>query len=341
MARTPHGVLIGAVAALVLLLSACAGGPSDVPGTRSTPVTGPVLNLYAFSVAKPAYDAVTEAYARTPGGSQVTLLTSYGASGDQSRKVAAGAPADIVSLSITPDLTHLVDAGMVYPDWDAGPDHGVPLSSVVVFVVRDGNPKGIHDWSDLLRTDVDVVTPNPLSSGSAQWNLMAPYAAASHGGQDPQAGLDYVRALVTEHVSTRPASASEATETFRQGHGDVLLSYENEAITAQRKGDAFDHVVPPQTIRIENPVAVVGTGPHRRQAQRFVDFLGTPEAQQALATAGYRPVDPATARAYAADYPAPDRLWTVDDLGGWPTVTKELFAQDTGAITQIYREATR
>lgn len=190
------GALAALSLALVLLLSACAGGSSDVPGAKPTPARGPVLNLYAYSVAKPAYDAVTEAYAHTPDSSQVTLLTSYGASGDQSRKVAAGAPADIVSFSITPDVTRLVDAGLVDPHWDEGPDRGVPLSSVVVFVVREGNPKGIHDWSDLLRPGIDVVTPNPLSSGSAQWNLMAPYAVASRGGQDPQAGLDYVRALV-------------------------------------------------------------------------------------------------------------------------------------------------
>ena len=337
--------LTGALAALglasVLVLSACAGGSSDVPGAKPTPARGPVLNLYAYSVAKPAYDAVTEAYAQTPEGSQITLLTSYGASGDQSRKVAAGAPADIVSFSITPDVTRLVDAGMVDAGWDAGPDRGVPLSSVVVFVVREGNPQGIHDWSDLLRPGIDVVTPNPLSSGSAQWNLMAPYAVASRGGQNPQAGLDYVRALVTQHVTTRPSSGSEATETFRQGHGDVLLSYENEAIIAQRRGDAFDHVVPPQTLRIENPVAVVSASPHRAEAQRFVDHLATPAAQQTLAESGFRPVDEAVAQAYAEQYPPPDKLWTVADLGGWTTVTRDLFAQQTGAITSIYREATR
>ncbi|WP_092606320.1 sulfate ABC transporter substrate-binding protein [Raineyella antarctica] len=340
-ARAGRRPLVGVLVALVLLLSACAGGPSDVPGAAATPVSGPVLNLYAYSVAKPAYDALTQAYAATPEGSQVTLLTSYGASADQSRKVAAGAPADIVSFSLTPDVTRLVDAGLVAKDWNAGPTAGTPLTSVVVLVVRPGNPKGIHDWSDLLRPGIDVVTPNPLSSGSAQWNLLAPYAAMSHGGKDPRAGLDYLHTLVHDHVSTRPSSASEATETFRQGHGDVLLSYENEAIVAQRRGDAFEHVVPSETIRIENPVAAVQAGPHRTEAQRFVDWLNTAPAQETLASAGFRPVDPAVAAEHAADFPAPTRLWTVADLGGWPTVTHDLFAKDTGAITTIYSEATR
>lgn len=312
-----------------------------MPGAAPAPAGGQVLNLYGFSVAKPGFEALARAYAATPQGSRVTVLSSYGASGDQSRKVVAGAPADVVTFSITPDLTRLVKAGMVDKAWSAGPDQGTPISSVVVMVVRKGNPKGIHDWNDLLRPGIDVVTPNPLSSGSAQWNLMAPYAAESNGGTDRQAGLDYVRSLVHDHVTTRPSSGSEATETFRQGHGDVLLSYENEAIAAIRNGDEFEYVVPPQTARIDCPVAAVSVSPNHVEAQRFVDFVATPAGQEALAGAGYRPVDPVVAAAHAGDFPAIGTLWTVADLGGWSAVTSELFAKDTGAITAIYSEATK
>lgn len=336
----PLGLLLACLL-LVASLAGCAGGSSDVPGAAPAPVGGQVLNLYAFSVAKPGFEALARAYATTPEGSKVTVLSSYGASGDQSRKVVAGAPADVVSFSITPDMTRLVKADMVDASWNTGAYHGTPVTSVVVMVVRKGNPKNIHDWSDLLRPGVDVVTPNPLSSGSAQWNLLAPYAAQSDGGRDKQAGLDYVRSLVHEHVSTRPSSGSDATETFRQGHGDVLLSYENEAIAAIGKGDAFEYVVPPQTVRIEAPLAAVSTSPQRDAAQAFVDFAATPAGQEALASAGYRPADPTVAAAHAAGFPALGTVWTVADLGGWSAVTAGLFAKDTGAITAIYSEATR
>ncbi len=326
---------------LVVALAGCAGGSSDVPGAAPAPADGQVLNLYAFSVAKPGFEALATAYAQTADGAKVTILSSYGASGDQSRKVVAGAPADVVSFSITPDMTRLVKADMVDASWNTGAYHGTPVTSVVVMVVRKGNPKNIHDWSDLLRPGVDVVTPNPLSSGSAQWNLLAPYAAQSDGGRDKQAGLDYVRSLVHEHVSTRPSSGSDATETFRQGHGDVLLSYENEAIAAIGKGDAFEYVVPPQTVRIEAPLAAVSTSPQRDAAQAFVDFAATPAGQEALASAGYRPADPTVAAAHAGGFPALGTVWTVADLGGWSAVTAGLFAKDTGAITAIYSEATR
>src|SRR5690606_19335033 len=174
---------------------------------------------------------------------------------DQSRKIARGAPADIVSFSLEPDITRLVDAGLVDPDWNADATRGVPFGSVVTLVVRAGNPKNIRGWDDLLRPDVEVVTPNPFSSGSAKWNLLAPYAAASDGGADEAAGLAYISELVGEHVKIQPKSGREATESFLQGSGDVLLSYENEALFIERKGDPVEHVTPPQTFKIENPAA--------------------------------------------------------------------------------------
>ena len=164
-----------------------------------------------------------------------------------------------MNFSVEPDVTRLVDAGLVDAGWNSGPHKGIPFGSVVTIVVRKGNPKGIKDWDDLLKPGVDVVTPNPFSSGSAKWNLLAPYAAKSNGGKNAQAGLDYVSALVKDHVKTQPKSGREASETFLQGTGDALISYENEAIFLERGGDPVEHVTPPTTFKIENPLAVVKT----------------------------------------------------------------------------------
>ena len=202
----------------------------------------------------------------TPEGKGVAVTTSYGASGDQSRAVVDGKPADIVNFSVEPDVTRLVKADKVAKDWNADATKGIPFGSVVTLVVRKGNPKNIKDWDDLLQPGVEVVTPSPLSSGSAKWNLLAPYAAKSDGGKNPQAGLDFVNKLVTEHVKTRPGSGREATDVFLQGSGDVLISYENEAINTERQGKPVEHVTPPQTFKIENPVAVVTTSAHLDKA---------------------------------------------------------------------------
>jgi len=188
---------------------------------------------------------------------------------------------------------------------------------------------------------VNVVTPNPFSSGSAKWNLLAPYTAKSNGGTNAQAGLDYVSALVKDHVTTQPKSGREASDTFLQGTGDALISYENEAIFLERGGDPVEHVTPPTTFKIENPLAVVKTSTNLATAKAFNDYLYTPAAQTLLAQAGFRPVDEAVAKEYASSFPAPSKLWTIADLGGWKTVDKALFAKDTGTIAVIYDAATK
>ena len=330
----------------VLALTACTGaGSSDVvvqPGAAPAAAAATTtVNLFAYAVAKPAYDAVLPAFQRTPAGTGVAFQQSYGASGDQSRKVAAGAEADLVHLSTEPDLTRLVDAGLVDPTWNAGEHGGVPFGSVVTLVVREGNPKGIADWEDLLQPGVEVVTPNPFSSGSAKWNLLAPFAAESHGGADPAAGLAYVEKLVSEHVRIQPKSGREATEAFLQGRGDVLLSYENEALFLERNGDPVEHVTPPQTFRIDNPAAVLKGSANLRAAQAFADYLYAPEAQRLLARAGFRPVDAQVAAEFAATFPRPEKLWTIADLGGWTAVDATLFEPRTGAIATIYDAVTQ
>ena len=273
-------------------------------------------------------------------GKGVQVVTSYAASADQSRGVVEGKPADVVNFSVEPDITRLVKAGKISADWDADGSKGIPFGSVVSLVVRKGNPKNIKDWDDLLRPGVEVVTPSPLSSGSAKWNLLAPYAVKSGGGRDSQAGVDFITELVRDHVKLRPGSGRVATDVFIEGSGDVLISYENEAIAAERQGKPVDHVNPPQTFKIENPVAVVSTSPHPEAANAFRNFQYTAAAQKLWAQAGFRPVDPAVAADFRDQFPVPVKLWTIADLGGWATVDTRLFDRNTGSITRIYLQVT-
>jgi sulfate transport system substrate-binding protein len=330
----------GALALSVTLLAACGGGSSDVAGGGDAPDADTTLTLVAYAVPEPGWSKIIPAFAATPEGKGVAVTTSYGASGDQSRGVVDGKPADIVNFSVEPDVTRLVKADKVAKDWNADATKGIPFGSVVSLVVRKGNPKGIKDWDDLLAPGVEVVTPSPLSSGSAKWNLLAPYAAKSNGGKDGAAGLDFVTKLVTEHVKTRPGSGREATDVFLQGTGDVLISYENEAINVERQGKDVEHINPPQTFKIENPVAVVNGSAHQEQANALKNFLYSAEGQKLWAEAGFRPVDPAVAKQFAADFPAPEKLWTIADLGGWSEVDPSLFDKDNGSITKIYKQAT-
>lgn len=330
-----------AVVAAASLLAACGGGSSDVVG--GAPETGggdSTLTVVAYAVPEPGWSQIIPAFAATQEGEGAAVAASYGPSGDQSRAVVDGKPADIVNFSVEPDVARLVKAGKVAEDWNADATGGVPFGSVVTLVVREGNPKNIRDWDDLLQPGLEVVSPSPLSSGSAKWNLLAPYAAKSNGGENPQAGLDFVNELVTDHIRTRPSSGREASDLFLQGTGDVLLSYENEAINIERQGKPVEHVNPPQTFKIENPVAVVTSSPHLEKANALKNFLYTPEGQKIWAEAGFRPVDPGVASDFADDFPAPEKLWTIADLGGWQSVDAALFDKDNGTITKIYKEAT-
>ena len=330
----------GALAAPATVLAACGGGSSDVVGGDGQSAADTTLTLVAYAVPEPGWSKIIPAFAATPEGKGVGVTTSYGASGDQSRAVVDGKPADIVNFSVEPDVSRLVKANKVASDWNKDVTKGIPFGSVVTLVVRKGNPKNIRDWDDLLQPGVEVVTPSPLSSGSAKWNLLAPYAATSNGGQNQQAGLDFVTKLVNEHVRTRPGSGREATDVFLQGSGDVLISYENEAINIERQGKPVEHINPPQTFKIENPVAVVTTSAHLDKATALKNFLYTPEGQKIWAQAGFRPVDPAVAAEFTADFPVPQKLWTITDLGGWSAVDPALFDKENGAITKIYKKAT-
>ncbi len=329
-----------ALALVGVVVAACQGGPSDVVGGGGISDAHTSLTLVAYSAPEPGWSKVIPAFNASAEGKGVQVITSYGASGDQSRGVADGKPADLVNFSVEPDITRLVKAGKVSKDWNTDATKGIPFGSVVSLVVRAGNPKNIRDWDDLLRPGIEVITPSPLSSGSAKWNLLAPYATKSEGGRNSQAGLDFVSKLVREHVKLRPGSGREATDVFVQGSGDVLISYENEAIATERAGKKVEHVTPPETFKIENPLAVVITGPHLDAATTFKNFQYSAAAQKLWAQAGFRPVDPAVVADFRDQFPVPAKLWTIADLGGWGAVDPQLFDKTSGSITKIYMQAT-
>jgi sulfate transport system substrate-binding protein len=266
-------------------------------------------------------------------GAGVSFDQSYGASGEQSRAVEAGLRADVVAFSLEPDMTRLVEPGIVPVDWNAGEHKGMVTDSVVVFVVRKGNPKGIKTWDDLTKDGVEVVTPNPFTSGGARWNVMAGYGAQIKQGKSPQRAREYLRSLF-KNVAVQDKSARESLTTFAAGKGDVLLAYENEAIFAKRQGQPFDYVVPDQTILIENPVAV--TKDASSAAKGFVDFLFTDEAQKVFGEQGYRPVSKSVLDTF--DFPTTASLFTIADFGGWDTVQKQFFDRETGFMADVQRE---
>src|SRR5258708_11851243 len=291
-----------ALALSVGIVAACQGGPSDVVGGGGLANAHASITLVAYSVPEPGWSKLIPAFNASNEGKGIQVITSYGASGDQSRGVVDGKPADVVNFSVEPDITRLVKAGKVSKEWNTDATRGIPFGSVVSLVVRKGNPKNIKDWDDLLRPGIEVITPSPLSSGSAKWNLLAPYAAKSRGGADSQAGIDFISKLVAEHVRLRPGAGRIATAVFSEGTGDVLISYENEAIAAERQGKAVEHLIPAQTFKIENPEAVVSTSAHLDVATAFKNFQYTAAAQRLWAQAGFRPIDPAVATNFRDQY---------------------------------------
>jgi len=313
-------------AAITALLAAAGCGSSSSSGGG-----GNKLSLVAYSTPQEAYEAIIPAFQKTSAGRGVKFTQSYGASGDQSRAVAAGLPADVVALSLEPDVTKLVEGGLVSPDWNKDKWHGFVTNSVAVFAVRKGNPKNIRTWDDLVKPGVQVVTPNPFSSGGAKWNIMAAYGAQLEQGKSPAQAQAFLRALLKNTV-VQDKSARDALQTFTSGKGDVLISYENEAITAQQKDQALDYVIPDQTILIQNPVAAVKNG-NVDKAKAFIAFLHSANAQKIYASHGYRSTDPALVD--KRKYPTPPGLFTIDKFGGWGAVNDKFFDPQNGIVTKI------
>jgi sulfate/thiosulfate transport system substrate-binding protein len=323
--RRPARLGIVLLAATALFAAGCGGGAGG----------GKRLTLVAYSTPREAYEALIPAFQATDAGRGVTFSQSYGASGDQSRAVANGLKADVVALSLEPDMTRLVDKGLVAKDWNAGAAKGMVTNSVVALVTRRGNPKHVRTWDDLVKPGVEVITPNPFTSGGARWNVMAAYGAQLEQGRTPAQATDYLLRLF-RNVPVQDKSAREAIQTFLGGKGDVMIAYEAEAINARQKHQDLDYVVPDQTILIETPIAVVSTSRNPAAARAFVDFARSPAGQEIFAQKGYRPVDRHLAA--ASGFPTPPGLFTIADLGGWGEVNKRFFDKDGGVMAGIEQQ---
>ncbi|HWL44380.1 MAG TPA: sulfate ABC transporter substrate-binding protein [Ilumatobacter sp.] len=353
--RTKHLLALTAVAALVV--TAC-GGDDDAADSPSAPApteaaggatdateppaaeVNPVINLVGFAVPEAANVAIAKAWGETPAGQGIRFESSYGASGDQSRSVVDGLPADYVHFSVASDVTRLVDNGLVAEDWNAGPNGGVVSSSIVVFGVRPGNPLGIESWDDLIADGIEIVSPNPASSGAARWNALAAWGqVVEHGGTEDEAN-EFLTALFANVVAL-PNSGRDATQAFLSGTGNVFLTYENEAILARQNGEPLEYVIPDTTLLIENPGAVlIDANP---KATEWLDFVLSPAGQAEFAKKGFRPiVDGADygevdgANDPTDPFPAIAHLQTVaDDFVSWSDLSKKFFDEETGIVTQI------
>ncbi|TDS83057.1 sulfate ABC transporter substrate-binding protein [Nesterenkonia aurantiaca] len=318
------------------LLTSCAGEPDGQ------------ITLVGFAAPAEANDELFNSFTETAAGQRAQKAESYGASGDQSRSVANGLPADLVHLSISPDLERLVEAGLVAEDWDDNAWGGQLTTSVVVLVVREGNPLGITGWEDMIREDVSIVTPNPGSSGAARWNILGALASQLQDGSTPAETQDYMEQFV-DNVAVFPGSGRDATIAFLDGTGDVLVSYENEAILGVQQGEELDYIVPRTSVLIENVAAVTEDAP--AQARQFHDFALSPAGQAIYASFGFRPVEHGGAAIEidevrgandpARPFPAVEHLATVDeDFGGWDQVMADYFDED-GLITRLIEDSGR
>jgi sulfate transport system substrate-binding protein len=325
-------------AAALLALAGCGSDSSSAAGGGDSEK----IDLVGFSILEAANQPLIDAFEKTPDGKGVSFKTSYGASGDQSRAVEGGLDADAVHFSLEGDVTRLVDAGLVADDWNTGPTKGILTQSVVAIVVRKGNPKNIQGWEDLVKPGVDIVTPNPGSSGSARWNILAAYGhTLATGGTEDDAQAYLTKFF--DHTVALPSSGRDATTAFSGGTGDALISYENEAILARQKGEDFDYVVPDQTLLIENPGAVTKDAP--AVAQKWLDYQVSEEGQKSYASFGFRPlVDVGDVQVEGANdpanpFPQPKKLLTIaKDFGGWSDAADKFFDEENGIVTKIQAE---
>jgi sulfate/thiosulfate-binding protein len=305
-------------------LAACGSSDSASGGGSSK------LSLVAYSTPKEAYEQVIPAFEKTPAGAGTSFTQSYGNSGDQARAIISGLPADVAALSLEPDITKLVKEKLVAPGWKSTPTKGIVTRSVVALSVRPGNPKHITGWADLVKPGIEVLTPNPFTSGGARWNVMAAYGAQIQQGSSEAQATDYLQRLF-KNVVVQDKSAREALQSFTSGKGDVLISYENEAITARQKGEKLDYVIPDETILIENPIAATTKAGARAQA--FVTYATSEPAQKIFAAKGYRSVIPSLVDKKI--YPDPPKEFTITKFGGWDEVMKKFFDPQDSVMQRI------
>jgi len=329
-----------------LLLAACAA-PAAVPSAPGALK----LTLAAYSSPSAAYDKIIPLFVadyKAKTGQAVSFATSYQGSGAQSRAVIGGLEADVVALALAPDVDAIAKAGLITHDWTTAPHKGIPSDSIVAFAVRKGNPKNIHDWADLAQPGLNVLTPDAASSGGARWNILGLYGAALRGhvtgvaANDPAAAQTFLTSVLM-NVSVMDKDARTSMTTFEKGVGDVAITYEDEVVQGQQRGQDYQLIIPQSTLLIETPVAVVDTyvDKHgtRAAAEAFVNFLFTPPAQQVFAQLGFRPVDPDVAKATAAQFPAVTDLFTIDQFGGWSKANSDFFAANTGRYAQAQAAA--
>ncbi|MBV6621919.1 MAG: sulfate ABC transporter substrate-binding protein [Rivularia sp. (in: Bacteria)] len=299
------------------------------------------LTLVSYAVTKPAYTEIIPQFVqewKQKHNQTVRFYESYGASGAQTRAVVDGLDADVVELALALDMKKIEKAGLIQPGWEnEAPSNSMVTESVAALVTREGNPKQINNWQDLIKKDVSIITANPKTSGVARWNFLALYGSQSKTGTEDKA-LDFT-SKVYQHVPILPRDAREASDAFfNQGQGDVLINYENELILAGLKGKPSNYIVPEINILIENPVAVIDKNVekhgNREVAQAFVEYLFTPAAQREFAKIGFRPVNPVVKQEFASKYPPVKTLFTVKELGGWDKLQDKFFA-DGAAFDEI------
>src|ERR1700704_5318495 len=326
MNKTNKAIL--AAVLLALLLAAGAGAASR--GTN--------LSLVGYSTPKTVMGKIISAWQKTPDGNGTSFSQSFGASTDQARAVANGLKADLVFLSTGDDVNLLVDARLVDSNWSHQAYNGIGADTVVVFAVRNGNPKHIKGWSDLIRPGVQVLTPNPFSSGSAKWNVLAAYGAQRRLGKTDKQATAYVQQLF-KHVVSQDTSGRNATNTFLSGKGDVLITYESEALNARLNGQDIQYVIPRQSMLIELLIAVLKNSSNKDLANKFIQFVKQPAAQDLFAQYGFRPVNPTVAKKYAKKFPARPGIFKVDDtiIGGWRHADDVWFDPNKGRMVAIER----
>ena len=341
------------VVMLIGVLSGCGGSAAEDQGGESQSAGQEVkLILGAYTTPREAYKELIPIFQKQwkeQTGQDVIFEESYLGSGAQSRAIVEGFEADIAALSLEADIDRIEKAGLIVHDWKSGPYKGMISDSIVSFAVRPGNPEGIKDWADLAKPGLEILTPNPKTSGGAMWNVLALYGAAKRGfieGVNPDDDVAAQEFLlsVLNNVTVMDKAARESITNFEKGIGDVAITYENEVLVGQQSGQVYDLVIPRSTILIENPVAVIDTyvDKHgtREVADAFVDFLFTKEAQEIFAKYGLRSVDPEVASATSNQYPAVEDLFTIDYFGGWDKATPDFFSE-TGIFTQVISKVQR
>ncbi len=329
--------------AVVLLaqLAACAPSGGSAQG-GDAPIR---LILGAYTTPREAYSRIIPLFQekwKAETGQDVVFEESYLGSGAQSRAIVEGFEADVAALSLAADITRIQEAGLITHDWQSAPYNGMVSTSVVAFAVREGNPEGITDWADLAKPGLEILTPNPKTSGGAMWNILSLYGAAQRGfvegvpAGDEAAAQEFLLAVLG-NVLVMDKGARESITNFEQGVGDLAITYENEILVAQKGGQSYDMVIPRSSILIENPVAVIDASVDkhgtREVAEAFVEFLFSREAQEIFADYGLRPVDLEVAEAVADQYPPLDDIFTIEHFGGWAEATPAFFS-DTGIYTQ-------